>query len=656
MSVRPRHLLPGAVPSPEALSRIPRPSSRRASARPLELRFLGGFEVVEDGQPVHGPVPRKVQALLAYLTLAGGHAVSRDLLAGLLWSGASEAAAHQSLRQAIYSLRRHLGAASRSAVGSDAREVWLDPAIVAAGDVARFEAVATLATAAAVADGPHADPVGVQESIAALYRGELLEGLFVAGCERFNEWLEGERSRLRALAIAALLALLDRREIDGRLEPGMAAARQLLVIDPLSEEAHRHLIRLLARAGRRDEALAEFEAWRGQLARDLGAQPTRAAEALHRTLLSGGYVPDVPAPLDGVLEPLIPFVGRERELAALFQEWEKVRRGGHRVTLVSGEAGAGKSRLVRTFLEQIFAIGPGQRVVIVPADQLDERETPSSGWESRVGFARGCGTDPGAVVLLLEAFESGQRPVAELVRGLELPPELPIWILATWRGVTDPSALPVLGELAASGGGATRIRLGRLDADAMRTLAAALVGPDGAESLADVLLAATGGLAWAVAEAVNLLTDEGVLERAGPGWRLAGPVGAFPLPGAPDALVARRLALLPRSSRRLLTLAAVAGTRFDAALLAAAEGESRSAVEAGLATLVDRRFVRPWIPGWLPQPRGGDRALAAVGASCGQFEFLCPTLREAVCRLLPEPRRRAVELEIEAARTLSVPR
>ena len=145
------------------------------------------------------------------------------------------------------------------------------------------------------------------------------------------------------------------------------------------------------------------------------------------------------------------------------------------------------------------------------------------------------------------------------------------------------------------------------------------------------------------------------------GLGTAGRAGGWPGRCAPSrcrtrrtALVARRLALLPRGSRRLLTLAAVAGVRFDAALLAAAGGEAWPAVEAGLAMLVDRRFVRPFIPGWLPGTRGGDRALAAAGASCGRFEFVCPTLREAVCGLLPTARRRAVEVEIEAARGLIV--
>lgn len=671
MFVPPRHPLPGSGPTPESLPRNPRQGSRLSCRRPLELRFLGGFEVVAAGRVVHGFAPRKVQALLAYLTLASGHEVSRDRLAGLLWSAASEAAAHQSLRQAIYSLRRRLGASGRSAVGADAREVWLDPAIVAASDVARFEA------AAAAAGDPRADLIAAQESIVALYRGELLEGLFVEGCEKFNEWLEGERSRLRALAIAALLALLDRHEIDGGLEAGMAVARELILIDPLSEEAHRHLIRLLGRAGRRDEALAEFAAWRKQLATDLGAQPTRATEALHQSLLSSAYLPDVPAPLNGVAKPLIAFVGREPELAALHQEWEIVRRGGRRTTVVAGSSGVGKSRLVRSFLDQVCENRPDVRVVVA-ADPGAERESLHPELEPRPGLARDGGGDRRPVVVLREDSGCDRCLAADLVGGLDVPADLPIWILATQR--TADSGAPVsAGPAVAAGGdlagretfGASvgKIHLGRLDAVALRTLAAALVGAAAAESLAEALVAATGGLPWAVAEAINLLADEGVLAPAcgvsgvggldGPdrqSWRLAGPLGDFPLPATADGLVERRLALLPRFTRRVLVLAAIAGTRFDGALLAAAEGETRSAVEAALVVLMDRRFVRPWVPGWLPRPRDRDRALAAAGASCGRCEFLCPTLREAVCRLLPEARRRAVEREIEAARALAVAR
>jgi class 3 adenylate cyclase/predicted ATPase len=52
--------------------------------------------------------------------------------------------------------------------------------------------------------------------------------------------------------------------------------------------------------------------------------------------------------MDG-LPGLTPFVGRESELATLKATWEEARHGHARLVLISGEAGIGKSRLVREF-------------------------------------------------------------------------------------------------------------------------------------------------------------------------------------------------------------------------------------------------------------------------------------------------------------------
>ncbi len=50
---------------------------------------------------------------------------------------------------------------------------------------------------------------------------------------------------------------------------------------------------------------------------------------------------------------LTPLVGRDSELAALVENWQTVTEGGGRVVLVTGEAGIGKSRLVRHFIDTI---------------------------------------------------------------------------------------------------------------------------------------------------------------------------------------------------------------------------------------------------------------------------------------------------------------
>src|SRR5947208_4827277 len=57
------------------------------------------------------------------------------------------------------------------------------------------------------------------------------------------------------------------------------------------------------------------------------------------------------------LTPSFPFVGRPRELALLRSLMPRAHGEGRRVALVGGEAGSGKSRLVREFAAEVAARG-----------------------------------------------------------------------------------------------------------------------------------------------------------------------------------------------------------------------------------------------------------------------------------------------------------
>src|SRR6266849_10052776 len=87
---------------------------------------------------------------------------------------------------------------------------------------------------------------------------------------------------------------------------------------------------------------------------DRGAQPLKGIERptqLYRVIQPSG----VRGRLEAVAAArgLTPFVGREDELRSLMNRWERVLDGEGQVALIIGEAGIGKSRLLRRFHEQI---------------------------------------------------------------------------------------------------------------------------------------------------------------------------------------------------------------------------------------------------------------------------------------------------------------
>ena len=64
---------------------------------------------------------------------------------------------------------------------------------------------------------------------AELYRGDLLAGLGVDETP-FEEWLLGERERLRELALEGLAKLLAQQRKDGMLEPAVQTTLRLLML------------------------------------------------------------------------------------------------------------------------------------------------------------------------------------------------------------------------------------------------------------------------------------------------------------------------------------------------------------------------------------------------------------------------------------------
>ena len=76
----------------------------------LSLTLLGGFDARIGSKPL--ALPRKAQALLAYLALEPATTHSRSKLAALLWGETGDDDARNNLRQVLFRMRRALGRSS----------------------------------------------------------------------------------------------------------------------------------------------------------------------------------------------------------------------------------------------------------------------------------------------------------------------------------------------------------------------------------------------------------------------------------------------------------------------------------------------------------------------------------------------------------------
>jgi TolB-like protein/Tfp pilus assembly protein PilF len=236
----------------------------------LELTLFGGFEVKLAGGQVVDLPGQKDRALLAILALSPGASHSRDKLASLLWSDRGDQQARDSLKHALTRLRQSLRSATPPPIVADRQSVRLDAAAVTI-DVAAFERL--------LGDGT---PEALEQA-AALYRGDLLDGIGLRD-PAFEDWLLVERQRFRHHAEEALTALLAQSLAAGARDRAATAARRLLSLDPLREAAGRALMQSHAERGETAQALKVYETLRDRLHRELGVKPEPETVRLYESI------------------------------------------------------------------------------------------------------------------------------------------------------------------------------------------------------------------------------------------------------------------------------------------------------------------------------------------------------------------------------------
>jgi pimeloyl-ACP methyl ester carboxylesterase/DNA-binding SARP family transcriptional activator len=217
---------------------------RRTTKEPLTLRLLGEIEVTRGDERLALPPSKKTRALLGYLA-ATGRPHRRERLCTLLWDVADDP--RGALRWSLTKLRPLVDESGQERLIADRETVALDPTGMR---------VDVLGIRERLAGGVEGLPTHRLEGLVDEFRGEFLEGLELTDFRDFHAWCVAERESVRAQHATVLRALIDR--LGDQPDAALAHARRLVQVAPLDEAARAALVRLLAAAGRRQEAEQQY--------------------------------------------------------------------------------------------------------------------------------------------------------------------------------------------------------------------------------------------------------------------------------------------------------------------------------------------------------------------------------------------------------------
>jgi DNA-binding SARP family transcriptional activator len=608
----------------------------------MDFRILGPLEVRSNGHPIPlGGTKRR--ALLAALLLNANEVVSSDRLIDELWGEDPPETAAKALQVHISGLRKALE--PDRAPGEQPRVLVTRPpgyvlqAAEDALDLHRFERLRAAARADLESGDAASAAARLREALS-LWRGPALDDL------AFEPSLQGACARLDEMRLAAVEERIAADLRSGAGEDLIAELEALLAANPLRERPRAQLMLALYRAGRQADALELYRSTREMLVDELGLDPGRELQDLHRAILAHDPALDPAAPASG-RQPSPPgvFVGREEELERLVAQARAAHAGRAGVALIAGEPGIGKSRLAEALAAEAERMGAtvhwgrcweaggapaywpwvqslraligasdpvslrtrlgddaGELARIVPelADVVPEigstepwPDTDGARFRMFEAIARFLTRASAArpIVLVLDDMHAADEPSMLLLRfvGRELAAAR-VLVVAVYRDVELHRGHPLRAAVAelrrdSRTAAVTLLGLERGDVDRLIQVTESVRAPAG---VVDALYEQTDGNPLFVSELVRLLAARGDLARDEPGH--------VTVAGIPDTVrdtIASRAERLSPECSRVLVAASVIGREFSPVALERVTSHSGAELadlleEAAAARLVER--------------------------------------------------------------------
>lgn len=314
----------------------------------MDYAILGSLEVVADERALELGPPKQ-RTVFAVLLLHANQPVATERLVELVWGDAAPRTAAHSVQVYVSDLRQRFAAAGAPQAIATRGSGYVLTADDDAIDTHRFERLVVtgsrLARAGDADGGAHA-----LEAALRLWRGPPLAEFAYA------EFAQPHIRRLDELRLRAVEEVSAARLQLGHAADALSELSTLLDQHPLRERARELQLLSLYRSGRQADALRTYEAYRRQLADELGVDPALALQQLQGRILlqDATLLPHHPGP-NGDTQARNPFKGlrafTETDAADFFGRRElvggvcDVLAGGARLVVLVGPSGSGKSSL-----------------------------------------------------------------------------------------------------------------------------------------------------------------------------------------------------------------------------------------------------------------------------------------------------------------------
>jgi len=332
---------------------------------PRKIHFLGTLSITDGARPSGLLRNAKGCALLAYL-IVRGRSETREHLADLLWDAPDTAGSLRNLRVLLTRIRPYL-----PGLHTTRNSVQYIPQ----GE----EAIDYLT----LSDKLNAGGTLVPLDDLRLYRGELLEQVYLEDAPRYMEWLTLQRERLRRAVLDAHRNLCQALAEEKLWSKGAEAAAHWLAIDEVDEEALRWQLQFLAANGQITAARQGYAAFQSILCDQWDLEPEAATQTLAQELedwsgeITTLLLPDLsslealssselsePGPLPA--NSILPyhrnedFVGRETELLRIASALGQVSKDARPpVVAITGMGGSGKTQTAVEFCYRYGRYFPG---------------------------------------------------------------------------------------------------------------------------------------------------------------------------------------------------------------------------------------------------------------------------------------------------------